>query len=220
MYTPIRYRYPIIAIALAVLAGCAQQQPKPTPEPVSVSPYLINPDVYAGQVPGVAPSASPSTVTYGRYTQVSVGPNAAQIDLMAQIVDIQIPTSMSPTLGDAVRYVLAKSGYSLAAPSSVTDPLYTAELPAPLYRIESMTLRDALQVLGGPAWQVQVDELHRMVQYVPRPGYAASAEVVDVSAPALATVTVGQVSEAGAVGEMGAASVPSPVRPRRQSGEQ
>ncbi len=217
MSSPIRYRYPIIAVALAVMAGCAQQQPKPTPEPVSsVSPYLIAPDVYAGDLPGVEAGASPATVTYGRYTEVAVGPTVAQRDLMAQIIDIQIPTSMSPTLGDAIRYTLAKSGYALAAPSSVTDPLYTAPLPAPLYRIGPMTLRDALQILGGPAWQVQVDELHRLVQYVPRPGYAA----VGVSAPALATVTVGQASEAGTVGEREAAAMPAPARPRRQSGEQ
>ncbi|WP_110188116.1 hypothetical protein [Pokkaliibacter plantistimulans] len=222
-FYPIRYRQwrtPLfaglaVALACGVLAGCAQQQPKPAPEPVSsVSPYLIAPDVYAGDLPGVEAGASPATVTYGRYTEVAVGPTVAQRDLMAQIIDIQIPTSMSPSVGDAVRYVLAKSGYSLAAPSSVTDPLYTAQLPAPLYRIGPMTLRDALQILGGPAWQVQVDELHRLVQYVPRPGYAAPAEVVDVSTSELVTVKVPQ-----DVMEDSNAEPTLTHPPRRQSGD-
>ncbi len=34
-----------------------------------------------------------------------------------------------------------------------------------------MTLRNTLQVLAGPAWQVKVDEVNRQVCYVLRPGY-------------------------------------------------
>ena len=49
--------------------------------------------------------------------------------------------------------------------------LYTRPLPAAQYKLGPMTLRNTLQVLSGPAWQVKVDEVARQVCFVLRPGY-------------------------------------------------
>ena len=111
-------------------------------------------------------------VRYGRYTLVSTQPDAGQRDLMAQIIDVTIPSSMNPSVKEAMQYVMSRSGYSLCpADAGHVNILYTRPLPAAQYKLGPMTLRNTLQVLSGPAWQVKVDEVARQVCFVLRPGY-------------------------------------------------
>ncbi|MDF5920176.1 hypothetical protein P4133_13565 [Pseudomonas aeruginosa] len=92
---------------------------------------------------------------------------------MAQIIDVTIPSSMNPSVKDAMQYVMSRSGYSLCpADAGHVNILYTRPLPAAQYKLGPMTLRNTLQVLlSGPAWQVKVDEVARQVCFVLRPGY-------------------------------------------------
>uniref|UniRef100_UPI0038779249 PFGI-1 class ICE element type IV pilus protein PilL2 n=1 Tax=Pseudomonas asplenii TaxID=53407 RepID=UPI0038779249 len=69
-------------------------------------------------------------------------------------------------------YVVDRSGYALCPPSSENvDILYTRPLPAAQYKLGPMTLRNTLQFLAGPAWQVKVDEVNRQVCFALRTGY-------------------------------------------------
>ncbi|MDT3723211.1 pilus assembly protein PilL, partial [Pseudomonas oryzihabitans] len=100
-------------LAFAVgLAGCAQQEPAPSaPGPDSSrNPELLQPDLY----PKVA--VLEHQVRYGRYTLVNTAPETEQRDLMAQIIDVNIPANMKPTVRDAMQYVVNRSGYSLCGP--------------------------------------------------------------------------------------------------------
>ncbi|MDY1310931.1 TcpQ domain-containing protein, partial [Pseudomonas aeruginosa] len=134
----------------------------------SRNPDLLSPDLYPN---GVQPEKEP-VVRYGRYTLVSTQPDAGQRDLMAQIIDVTIPSSMNPSVKDAMQYVMSRSGYSLCpAEAGHVNILYTRPLPAAQYKLGPMTLRNTLQVLSGPAWQVKVDEVARQVCFVLRPGY-------------------------------------------------
>lgn len=134
----------------------------------SRNPDLLSPDLYPN---GVQPEKEP-VVRYGRYTLVSTQPDAGQRDLMAQIIDVTIPSSMNPSVKDAMQYVMSRSGYSLCpADAGHVNILYTRPLPAAQYKLGPMTLRNTLQVLSGPAWQVKVDEVARQVCFVLRPGY-------------------------------------------------
>lgn len=106
-------------------------------------------------------------VRYGRYTLVSTQPDAGQRDLMAQIIDVTIPSSMNPNVKDAMQYVMSRSGYSLCpAGAGHVNILYTRPI-----KLGPMPLRNTLQVISGPAWQVKVDEVARQVCFVLRPGY-------------------------------------------------
>lgn len=165
---------------LAMLIGCTTQN-VPDVGPVldnSRKPELLAPDLYPN---GAALEKDP-VVRYGRYTLVSSAPPADQRDLMAQIVDISIPANMTPNVREAMVYVLDRSGYSLCSTDTgQVSVLYTRPLAAALYKIGPMTLRNALQVLAGPAWQVEVDEVNREVCYVLRsdhqPAGAGDAKV-------------------------------------------
>src|SRR3990167_5063536 len=155
---------------LALIASCTTQTAQ-TPKPAfdsSRNPDMLTPDLYPG---GAVPEKEP-VVRYGRYTLVSTLPDSGQRDLMAQIIDISIPANMHPNVHEAMQYVVDRSGYTLcSADSGHVNILYTRPLPAAQYKLGPMTLRNTLQVLAGPAWQVKVDEVNRQVCYVLRPGY-------------------------------------------------
>ena len=155
---------------LALVASCATHTPQ-TPKPAfdsSRNPDMLTPDLYPS---GAVPEKEP-VVRYGRYTLVSTLPDSGQRDLMAQIIDISIPANMHPNVRDAMQYVVDRSGYTLCSPETGhVNILYTRPLPAAQYKLGPMTLRNTLQVLAGPAWQVKVDEVNRQVCYVLRPGY-------------------------------------------------
>lgn len=155
---------------LALVAGCTTQKTE-SPKPAfdsSRNPDLLSPDLY----PNGAVAEKEPVVRYGRYTLVSTQPDAGQRDLMAQIIDVTIPANMNPNVRDAMQYVVDRSSYSLCpADSGHVNILYTRPLPAAQYKLGPMTLRNTLQVLSGPAWQVKVDEVNRQVCFVLRPGY-------------------------------------------------
>lgn len=130
-------------------------------------PEQLKPDLY----PDGAKAAPEPVVRYGRYTLVSTEPKVDQRDLMSQIVDVNIPDSLNPSVKDSLNYVLKRSGYALCPGSGDINILYTRPLPASQYHLGPMTLRNTLQVLAGPAWQVEVDEITRGVCFSQRPGY-------------------------------------------------
>ncbi|NPX99519.1 pilus assembly protein PilL [Pseudomonas aeruginosa] len=153
-----------------LLASCTAHKAEPARPDFDSSrnPDLLSPDLYPN---GVQPEKEP-VVRYGRYTLVSTQPDAGQRDLMAQIIDVTIPSSMNPSVKEAMQYVMSRSGYSLCpADAGHVNILYTRPLPAAQYKLGPMTLRNTLQVLSGPAWQVKVDEVARQVCFVLRPGY-------------------------------------------------
>ena len=81
----------------------------------------------------------------------------------AQIIDVNIPSSLNPSVQEALQYVLQRSGYSLCPVSASVKVLFTRSLPAAHYRLGPIPLRSALQVLAGPAWQLTTDEVSRSV---------------------------------------------------------
>ncbi|WP_185633779.1 PilL N-terminal domain-containing protein [Burkholderia sp. Bp9012] len=107
---------------------------------------------------------------YGRYTLVEVGVTASQHELMQQIIDVTMPGADDATVGDALRYVLRRSGYRLCTGEGPVQSLFGWPLPAADLHLGPVTLRDALQALVGGAWQVAVDSATRTVCFNPIPG--------------------------------------------------
>ena len=154
--------------------------------------------------------------------------------MKAQIRDVSIPASMNPSVRDAMQYVVNRSGYTLCGPEQGhVNILYTRPLPAAQYKLGPMSLRNTLQVLAGPAWQVKVDEVMRSVCFVLRPGYqlpdaprlaalpartptpAPTAETATPSAAAASTPLLVQSTQAkastAAAPTIGRASSPRPT---------
>lgn len=147
-------------LAAGMLTACAPVQKASQPE----KPLNSN----------VRPA--PEVVRYDRYLLIDTSPQAAQRAPLEQMIDIRIPSSFSPTVADALRYVLRTSGYALCGTTSANRVLYMQPLPAVHYHLGPMRLSQALQILAGPAWQVEVDDVQRIVCHSLREGYRQPAE--------------------------------------------
>ncbi|WP_277749340.1 PilL N-terminal domain-containing protein [Parahaliea mediterranea] len=128
----------------------------------------------APNVPGTAANSAPlpgdwiPIARYGRYTLVELAPQAAQQNLLLQVVDVSIPGTPPLSVEDGLRHVLQRSGYSLCDDDLNSTPLYGLPLPAAHLRLGPMFLHDVLLTLAGPAWELQVDDRAREVCFTPR----------------------------------------------------
>ena len=103
----------------------------------------------------------------GRYLSVTNKPLHEQQDLLSQVYQVHFPKEVQ-TVGDAMRYLLHYSGYSLVDETRQTDALKkTLTKPLPLIdrNFGPMSLRDALITLAGPAFTLMSDSLNREVNF-------------------------------------------------------
>lgn len=129
------------------------------------SDAATRPTVCASSEPGTPQKTTP-VLHSGRYTLIDLVAEAPQLDLMQQTVDITFPSPFNATVGDALRYLLLRTGYQLCE-SPALQPLEALPLPAAHLHLGPLTLRQAIQVLSGPAWTIQVDDSTRRVCFVP-----------------------------------------------------
>lgn len=158
-------------LAVAMLAGCTASQPLQSRASADPLPSVM----VTRNVQPLGDVSSPEVVRYDRYLLVSTDPLAAQRDPLSQIIDIRIPSSVQPTVADAMRYALRQSGYTLCATGPANGVLYRQALPAVQYQLGPVRLRTALQVMAGPAWQVEVDDVQRVVCHSLHAGYTLPA---------------------------------------------
>ena len=144
---------------LGLLSACTAQIPNTLP----THPEIDSGSNRAQLSRGTAEGNHPGDLRYGRYTLVSTEPTPEQRDLLTQIIDVSIPSSLSPSVQEALHYVLLRSGYSLCPVSPSVEVLFTRPLPAAHYQLGPIPLRRALQVLAGPAWQLTTDKVSRSV---------------------------------------------------------
>jgi len=106
-------------------------------------------------------------VQVGRYSLLSATPTEAQTDLMGTTVTVQFPERIQ-SVGEAVRYLLQRSGYRLATAEAL-DPeamaLLSLPLPAVHRNLGPLTLQQALQTLAGPTFRLVQDPVHRLIAF-------------------------------------------------------
>ena len=171
-------------IAAGLLAGCTPQQKLQQPD-TQQHPTVLNGNVQGAQ--SDVYSAPPEVVRYDRYLLINTSPGAAQRAPLEQTIDIRIPASLSPTVADAMRYALRQSGYTLCGATAANRVLYNQTLPAVHYQLGPMRLSQALQILAGEAWQLEVDSVQRIACHSLREGYRLPPEAVKTSVTAVST---------------------------------
>jgi len=155
-----------VGLLAAVLAsGCATTAAPLAPDAIE--------ETSSAPKPG-APQFIP-VMHHGRYTLVELAPMAAQRDLLLQTIDVSMPEDARATVGDGMRHVLKRSGYGLCQTAHAVIELYSLPLPAAHLHLGPMSLRDALLILAGPAWELRVDNRARQVCFE-RIGDSAGAE--------------------------------------------
>lgn len=162
-----------VATATTCVTACATSAP-PNATPPSIPTATREP----------ASSPAIPVVRYGRYTLIELAPDDGQRDLMQQVIDLAIPSTANATVGDALRYVLRRSGYRLCDErADTTAVLYALPLPAAHEYLGPITLHDALQRLAGPRWTLLVDDETREVCFAPQPDDRPTSPAPSASSP-------------------------------------
>ncbi|AQY65610.1 PFGI-1 class ICE element type IV pilus protein PilL2 [Pseudomonas veronii] len=157
---------------LGLLSACTAQLPNTLP---------TDPEIDSSSNRTQFSTDHPAELRYGRYTLVSTEPTTEQRNLLAQIVDVSIPSNLNPSVQEAMHYVLQRSGYSLCPAAEPVKILFTRPLPAAHYRLGPISLRNALQVLAGPAWQLTTDVVSRSVCFERVKNDAGKVRVIPTS---------------------------------------
>lgn len=148
----------VIGVALLGLVGCATQQG--AKENVASGEAGVEREAFVCE--------QASYVQTDRYTLANASPLAEQREPMAAIVHMRFAQDVS-TVGQAVRELLEGSGYRLLVGEDrveMQDQILLAQrLPAVHQELGPVSLLDALSVLGGRAWQVNVDHVYRLVWF-------------------------------------------------------
>ncbi|GFE79171.1 hypothetical protein GCM10011487_11710 [Steroidobacter agaridevorans] len=97
---------------------------------------------------------------------------------MQQIMDITFPAAVIHSVTDALRYLLLHSGYRMSEDCEAAHAFDGLAFPATHAYLGPLTLRNALQVLVGPGWQLDEDNASRTVCFARR----------DAAQPAAGTV--------------------------------
>jgi conjugative transfer region protein (TIGR03748 family) len=117
-------------------------------------------------------------VRLSRYTTAAATPEPAQVDPLEAVVHLTLPRGNVQTVGDAIAYLLLRTGYRMT-PAEATDPQVRAvlamALPEVHRRLGPYSVRTALSILLGRPFVLSVDPLQRLVTYRPEPAGNANA---------------------------------------------
>lgn len=116
---------------LGLLSACTAQLPNPLPTIPKIDSGSNRTQFSRGPIE----VDHPAELRYGRYTLVSTEPTAEQRDLLAQIIEVNIPSSLNPSVQEAMHYVLQRSGYALCPDTASLKVLFTRPLPAAHHRL-------------------------------------------------------------------------------------
>lgn len=140
--------------------------------------------------------AEPGDVMVNRYTVVAPVPTADQRDPLETIVRVTFPPFVSD-LGGAVDYLLARSGYRLADAMASGESqliLLRRPLPASQRTLGPMSLRRALETLGGEAFWLVEDPVHRLVAFEVTDGYRSLMKAVPAVPVVASQSSMGEVT--------------------------
>lgn len=172
--------------AIPDVASGAAAPVAPAPLQASASP---NTSMSTGPTNGMRTDLSPDETQVGRYTTTIGGPTEADANSMAVIATVHFPRQVVRSVGDAVRYVLIRTGYQLAEEAALdarVKAVFALSLPdnqrvlGP-YRVDTM-----LRVLMGSAYTLAADPASRTVTYVvatPSGALVGAASVASSAAP-------------------------------------
>ncbi|WP_439146826.1 hypothetical protein [Vibrio sp.] len=141
-----------------LLAGC--QTP---PEPVQAPPPPLN--------IRTAPELSGSHVQTSRYV-IEHTAGEQMTDILGVPIEARLPVMSKMSIKEGIEFLLSGSGVSLRTPTSYAETqLYAQPLPLGHTDMGHMSLRQALQVIGGQAFSLEEDVVRRNVGFRLKYGY-------------------------------------------------
>jgi type IV pili sensor histidine kinase/response regulator len=106
--------------------------------------------------------ADPESVRVARYTE-RVGAETAERDPLAVVASLRFPREVVSNVGDALRYLLQRTGYGLAAADPDTGHLFQLPLPESQRQLGPHPVQVLAQILAGNGYQVCVNPRTRVL---------------------------------------------------------
>ncbi|MGL5472655.1 MAG: hypothetical protein ACRDCT_31480 [Shewanella sp.] len=156
-------RTPIAAaVAVFVITGCVNAPPpQPHIEPVPLN-IKTAPDI----------TELGTTVYSSRYVTESSVPARQVRDVLSNEMNVNIPQLPNATIGQGLDFLLSQTGYRVRPPMGYAEEqLYQQQLPIVHMNMGYMSVRQALQVIGGEPWALEEDVVKREVGFKLRDGY-------------------------------------------------
>lgn len=133
---------------------------------------IVQPDIYHTDSSGKA-----EVLRDGRYTLVNISPEEGQKYLLDQSVTIDMlgkkRKTLSATVEQGLQTTLRDTGFSLCSSFNSPEPtlstLFYLPLPRVHYQFGPMALRDAVQMLAGPGYEMTVNDVTRVICFKQRP---------------------------------------------------
>lgn len=157
----------LIAVLPVIITGCItlpsfQQQTQPVEKSDA---QVVVPDIFIERYNYEPPKET--QIRVGRYSSADAVNTRQQENLLEVVVDTEIPVQ-EKTVGQAIDFLLLRSGYTLALPEiqgQHVKQLLGKPLPEIHRRIGPVMLKDALMVLVGKAYWMKVDPVHRLIAF-------------------------------------------------------
>lgn len=134
---------------------------------------LATTNALAGEpTPAAARAGVASETLVNRYTAVSLLPSAADLDPTRIVAQVNFPRMNTKSVGDAVRYLLVRTGYDLVAQDQLQPQvvaLLAKRLPDSQRALGPFQVHTMLQILVGPAFEVTTDHSNRQISFRPVP---------------------------------------------------
>ena len=139
--------------------------------PPQLTERVIQPDIYVHDYP-----ATPEVLREGRYTLVALAPEDGQKYLLDQSVTVTVPQKnkkvFNANVENGLAATLKNTGLELCHRFNHNEPtlptLFSRQLPKVHYQFGPMKLREALQMLAGPAYEITLNDITRTVCFKQR----------------------------------------------------
>ena len=106
-------------------------------------------------------------VRVSRYAVLEPVATMEQADVLSVVISLDFPDQVT-TVGGAIEHLLLRSGYRMADPWASDPALPTLwRLPLPLVHrhLGPIRIDNALSTLAGPAWDLVVDPVNRLISF-------------------------------------------------------
>lgn len=114
-------------------------------------------------------AASSDEVRLARYTTTSITLEPSELNPLAPIATVRFPRDHVRTVGDAVDYLLLRTGYRLESVDSAARDLFSLPLPEAHRELGPYRALTILELLVGEAYKVAASPVHRTLAIQLRP---------------------------------------------------
>ena len=132
----------------------------------------------------IAARAGEGETLVNRYTAISLQPSAADIYPTRIVAQVNFPRMNTKTVGEAIRYLLIRTGYDLVEESRL-DPqvvaLLAKRLPDSQRTLGPYPVDTMLKILIGPAFDLSTDHASRRISFHPAVPTDASVRAPGIS---------------------------------------